>query len=55
MADDQATEESDQHEYNEVVVTKNTETVDAFSSCVIPMKAQNAYKGECIDIMTQAL
>ena len=31
------------------------ETVDAFSPCVIPMKAEKAYTGECINIMTQAL
>ena len=55
MADDQTTEESGLDEYDEVVVTKNTETVDAFSSCVIPMKAQNAYMGEQINVMTQAL
>ena len=42
-------------EYDEVVITKNTETVDAFSSHVIPMKVEKAYKGECINIMTQVL
>ena len=38
-----------------VVITKYMETVDAFSSCVIPMKAEKAYVGECINVMTQAL
>ena len=38
-----------------MVVTKNTETVDAFSSCVIPVKAEKAYMGECINVMTQVL
>ena len=55
MEDDKATEESGLHEYDEVVVTKNTETLDAFSSHVIPMKAEKTYTGECINIMTQAL
>ena len=55
MADDQATEESGPDEYNEVVVTKNTETVDAFSSHVISMKAENTYKGEHINVMTQVV
>ena len=42
MADDEAMKESSPDEYDEVVVTKNTDTVDAFSSRVIPMKARNA-------------
>ena len=42
-------------EYDETVITKNMETVDAFSSHVIPMKAERAYAGECINIMTQVL
>ena len=40
IADDQATEVSGPDEYNKVVVTKNMETVDAFSSCVIPVKVE---------------
>ena len=38
-----------------VVITKNTETIDAFSSHVIPVKAEKAYTGECINVMTQVL
>ena len=52
MADDQVTQESRPDEYDKVVITKNTETVGAFSSHVIPMKA---YMGECINVMTQVL
>ena len=55
MVDDQATEEPGSDEYNKVVITKNTETVDAFSSHVIPMKAEKAYTVDCINIMTHAL
>ena len=55
MVDDQTTKESGPDEYDEVVVTKNTETVDAFSSGVIPLKGEKAYTGECINIMTQVL
>ena len=55
MEDDQATGESSPDEYDKVVATKNMETVDAFSSCVIPVKAEKTYTGECINIMTQAL
>ena len=38
VEDNQATEESGPSEYDEVVITKNTETVDDFSSCVTPVK-----------------
>ena len=31
------------------------ETIDAFSSHVIPIKVEKAYTGECINVMTQAL
>ena len=55
MEDDQAMEESGLDGYDEVVITENTETVDAFSSHVIPMKAEKAYTGEHINIMTQSL
>ena len=41
--------------YDKVVIAKNMETMDAFSSCVIPMKAEKAYTGECINVMTQGL
>ena len=51
----QAVEKSSPSEYNKVVATKNTETIDAFSSCVIPLKAEKIYTGERINVMTQAL
>ena len=46
MTDDQAMEESGPEKYDEVVITKNMETVDTFSSHVIPMKVEKAYMGE---------
>ena len=55
MVDDQNKRESGPDRYDDVVVTKNMETVDAFSSCVIPMKAEKAYIGEHINVMTQVL
>ena len=55
MVDNQTMEESSPDEYDEVVITKNMKTVDAFSSHVIPMKMEKAYTGECINVMTQAL
>ena len=35
--------------------TQNVETIESFSSCIIPVKAGRAYMEECINIMVQAL
>ena len=40
--------------YNEVVITRNTETIDAFLSCAIIVKVRTAHTSERIDVMTQA-
>ena len=55
VEDDQAMEGSGPDEYDKVVITRNTETVDAFSSHVIPVKLEKAYMGDHINVMTQAL
>ena len=55
MVDDQNMGESGLDKYDEVAITNNMETVDAFSSCVIPMRAKKAYMEECINVMTLAL
>ena len=55
VEDSQTVGKSSPSEYYEVVVTKNVETIDAFSSCVIPVKAEKVYTGERISVMTQAL
>ena len=55
VVDDETLESANPNGYNEVVIMGNTETIDAFSSHVIPIKAEKAYMGECINIMTQAL
>ena len=34
---------------------RNMDTIDTFSSHIIPIKAEKAYTGEWINIMTQAL
>ena len=31
------------------------ENIDAFSSCVISIKVEKAYTGECINVMTQVV
>ena len=41
--------------YEKVVSTKNAETIEAFSSHVIHVKAEGAYTGERINVMRQAL
>ena len=48
MVDNQTMGESSPDGYNEVVITKNAETVDAFSFHVIPMKVEKAYMGEAL-------
>ena len=55
IAVDQAMEDTSPDEYDEVVITKKMETVEAFSSCVIPMKVEKANTGKHINAMTQAL
>ena len=35
--------------------TQNAETIEPFSSCIIPVKTGRAYMGECINVMVQAL
>ena len=48
-------EKSGLSKYDKVVITKNVETIDAFSSHVIPMKMERAYLRGRINMMTQAL
>ena len=48
-------EELDPDSYDQLMYTQNTETIDPFSSHVIPVKAGRAYTGEHINIMVQAL
>ena len=47
--------ESDHNEYDEVVTTKDTETIDVFLSCVIGVRKGTAYAGVGLNVMTQAL
>ena len=50
-----ASKESVLSEYNEVVTTRDTKTIDAFSSYVIHARMRRAHTGERINVMTQAL
>ena len=55
MVSNETAEDSILNGYDEVVVIKNMETIEAFSSWVVPKKVEKAYTQECINIMTQAL
>ena len=41
--------------YDYLMYTQNAETIEPFSSCIMPVKAGRAYMGEHINIMVQAL
>ena len=41
--------------YDQVMLTQDVDTIEAFSSCMVLVKAGRAYTGECINIMVQAL
>ena len=47
--------ESNPNAYDEVVTTKDTETIDAFLSCIICVKMGTAHTGTGLKMMTQAL
>ena len=55
VVDDQASESANPNGYDEVVFTRNIKTIEVFTSWVISIKAEKAYTGECINVMTQAL
>ena len=48
-------EEVDVNSYDQLMYTQNAETIEPFSSHIIPVKAGRAYMGEHINIMVQAL
>ena len=47
--------EPDPDGYDQLMYTQNAETIEPFSSHVIPVKAGRAYTGEHINVMVQAL
>ena len=48
-------EEVDMNSYDQLLYTQNAETIEPFSSQVIPVRAGRAYMGKCINVMVQAL
>ena len=47
-------EEPDPDGYDQLMYTQNVETIEPFSSCIIPVKAGRAYTGEHINVMVQS-
>ena len=52
---DGTVEESDSDNYDQVIVTQNVETIEAFFSHVVLVKVRKAYTGGCINVMAQVL
>ena len=52
---DNLKEKSNPNDYDQLMYTQKAETIDPFSSHVVWVKAKQEYKGECINIMMQAL
>ena len=48
-------EEPDPDGYDQLMYTQNAETIEPFSSCIVPVKALRAYTGEQINVMVQTL
>ena len=52
---DSIKEEPNLDGYDQVMFTQNVETIEPFSSHMVPVKVGRAYSGECINVMVQAL
>ena len=52
---DSIVEEPNPDSYHQVMFTQNVETIEPFSSHLVPVKVGRAYTGEYINIMAQAL
>ena len=48
-------EKFDANDYDSLLYTQKVETIEPFSSHIVPVKTGKAYVGECINIMVQAL
>ena len=48
-------EKVDMNDYDQLMYTQNVETIEHFSSCIVPVKTGRVYMGEHINIMVQAL
>ena len=48
-------EKVDANDYDQLMYAQNAETIEPFSSCIVPVKTGRVYMGECINVMVQAL
>ena len=48
-------EKFDMNDDDQLMYTQNVETIEPFSSHIIPVKTGRVYVGECINVMVQAL
>ena len=48
-------EEPNSDGYDQVMFTQNEETIEPFSSLIVPVKVGRTYTGEHINVMVQAL
>ena len=48
-------EEFDMNDDDQLMYTQNAETIEPFSSRIVPVKTGRAYMGECINVMVQTL
>ena len=51
MVGNETVKDSSSNGYDELVFTKNAETIDAFSSCIISVRMEKVYMGECINVL----
>ena len=47
-------EKVDTNGYDQLMYAQNVETIEPFSSCIVPVKTERAYMGEHINVMVQA-
>ena len=48
-------EKFDMNDNDQLMYTQKAETIEPFSSHIVPVKTGRAYVGECINVMVQAL
>ena len=48
-------EKVDMNDYDQLMYAQNVETIEPFSSHIVPVKTERVYMGECINVMVQAL
>ena len=48
-------EKFDMNDDDQLMYTQNVETIEPFSSHIVPVKTGRVYMGECINVMVQAL